>query len=351
VPDAAFGARIAPVGPSSYGHQCLVRTQRSLANAYRALWTTRCGLTRAPACSGGMNVVQHMYRLGGVADRATIIALTSRKEFDRAVRTGEVVRDGYGRYAVPVADQALRAANALSAVVSHRSAALHHGWELKTVPALPELTAPKGRTFSPALRAGIDLHRTDLGPDDVEGRTTSIARTLVDCMRSLPFDEALAVADSALRHESISPSALLALAAGVQGPGARQCRRVAREASGDAANPFESVLRAISLDVPGICLVPQLEIRAPSFSVQPDLVDRQHRIVAEADSFAWHGDRQALRADCQRYTNLVVRGWIVVRYSWEDVMHDPAYVRRTLIALAGIVAERTNRPGSRRIPA
>jgi very-short-patch-repair endonuclease len=170
-------------------------------------------------------------------------------------------------------------------------------------------------------------------------------------MRSLPFDEALAVADSALRHESISPSALLALAAGVQGPGARQCRRVAREASGDAANPFESVLRAISLDVPGICLVPQLEIRAPSFSVQPDLVDRQHRIVAEADSFAWHGDRQALRADCQRYTNLVVRGWIVVRYSWEDVMHDPAYVRRTLIALAGIVAERTNRPGSRRIPA
>jgi very-short-patch-repair endonuclease len=295
-----------------------------------------------------MNVVQHMYRLGGVADRATLIELSSRKEFDRAVRSGEVIRDGHGRYAVPVADQALRAANALTAVVSHRSAALRHGWELKSVPALPEVTVPKGRTVSRERRSGVALHRTDLGPDDVEGKVTSVARTLVDCMRSLPFDEALAVADSALRHGSIDAPALLTLAVGVRGQGAGQSRRVAREASEDAANPFESVLRAISLDVPGIRLVPQLEIRAPSFSVRPDLVDREHRIVAEADSFAWHGSRQALRTDCQRYTNLVVRGWTVVRYSWEDVMHDPTFVRRTLIALAALVGERTAKPRSRR---
>ncbi|MEP7092254.1 MAG: DUF559 domain-containing protein [Nocardioidaceae bacterium] len=66
------------------------------------------------------------------------------------------------------------------------------------------------------------------------------------------------------------------------------------------------------------------------FWVQPDLVDPARRVVAEADSFAWHGSRSALREDAQRYNNLVVRGWRVLRFSWEDVMHDPAYVRRTL---------------------
>ena len=33
----------------------------------------------------------------------------------------------------------------------------------------------------------------DLGPDDVHGPVTSMRRTLVDCLRSLPFDEALCI--------------------------------------------------------------------------------------------------------------------------------------------------------------
>ena len=68
--------------------------------------------------------------------------------------------------------------------------------------------------------------------------------------------------------------------------------------------------------------------------MQPDLVDRERRVVLQADSFAWHGDRSALRRDAQRYNNLVVRGWLVLRFAWEDVMHDQEYVRRTLMMLA-----------------
>jgi hypothetical protein len=73
---------------------------------------------------------------------------------------------------------------------------------------------------------------------------------MVDCLRSLPFDEALAIADSALRACSFTPEALLELAGEMTGPGAGQGSRVAREADRRAANPFESVLRAIALDVP-----------------------------------------------------------------------------------------------------
>ena len=157
----------------------------------------------------------------------------------------------------------------------------------------------------------------------------------MDCLRSLPFDEALAVADSALRHQSVDEGGLVELAAGVRGAGAARCRRVAAEASGLAANPFESVLRAIALDVPRLRVVPQLVIRAKDFSVQPDLVDENLRIVLEADSFTWHGNRQALRWDARRYNNLVARGWLVLRFAWEDVMHDPDYVRSILLSATG----------------
>lgn len=294
-----------------------------------------------------MNVTEIIHRAGGVADRASLVALTSRQAVDRALREGEIVRDGHGRYAVPVADEALRAANALNGVVSHRSAALRHGWELKTVPRMPDVMVPGNRKVTEERRRGVALHRGRLGADDVVGRLTSRARTLVDCMRSLPFDEALTVADSALRRGSISGPRLVALAATVRGTGAPQCRRVAQEATARAANPFESVLRAIALEVPGLDVVPQVEITARSFSVQPDLVDVRRRIVLEADSFAWHGDRASLRWDAQRYNNLVVRGWLVLRFAWEDVMHDADYVRRTLDAIADLVDGRTRSPGRR----
>jgi len=46
------------------------------------------------------------------------------------------------------------------------------------------------------------------------------------------------------------------------------------------------------------------------------IVDEGRRIVLEADSFAWHGDLSALRWDARRYDNLVVRGWLVLRFAW-----------------------------------
>ncbi|MEP7092255.1 MAG: hypothetical protein ABI776_19285 [Nocardioidaceae bacterium] len=93
-------------------------------------------------------------------------------------------------------------------------------------------------------------------PADRQGLVTTPRRTLVDGLLDLPFDEALAVADSALRHESLDEEKLREVAAAVRALGAAACRRVAAQASGRAANPFESVLRAIGVDVPGLDLVP-----------------------------------------------------------------------------------------------
>ena len=108
---------------------------------------------------------------------------------------------------------------------------------------------------------------------------------------------------------------------------------MAAHADGRSANPFESVLRAIAIDVPGLEVEPQVRISGDlGLDVRADLVDRRLRIVLEADSFEWHGDRTALRRDARRYDLLVANGWTVLRFSWEDVMHDPDFVRAVLRA-------------------
>jgi very-short-patch-repair endonuclease len=273
-----------------------------------------------------MEVVDALTWRGGVAPASLLVRLTSRRKVRTAFVRGVITRPSRGWYSLPDADEARRAAASLSGVASHLSAAQLHGWELKWRPDRPVVTVPRNRNVDAWRRRGIDVRWRDLG-DDVWNDRTTAGRTVIDCAEVLPFDEALTVADSALRHGSVTFDELLRRAEAVPSTGRAQCLRVAREASGRAANPFESVLRAISLDVPSLDLRPQVVISESGWTGRPDLVDVDRRIVAEAESFEFHGKRKALRRDCERYTALGLRGWLVLRFAWEHVMHQPGYVR------------------------
>lgn len=269
-----------------------------------------------------MRVEEAVARLGGITTRAAIRRLVSARELRRAIDEGRVARDGRGRYSLPSVDHAVHAANSLAGVVSHLSAAQLWGWELKTPPALPHVTVPRKRRVTPARRTEVTVHWTDLHSSDVVSGVTSATRTLVDCLTTCPFDEALAVADSALRHGAMRSSELRQLTAGLGGRGSGAARKVAALADGRAANPFESVLRAIAIEVPRLEVEPQVQIGEH----RPDLVDVVRRLVLEADSHTWHSSRAALRRDCRRYNALVLQGWTVLRFTWEDVMFRPELV-------------------------
>lgn len=75
----------------------------------------------------------------------------------------------------------------------------------------------------------------------------------------------------------------------------------------------------------------------------------------EADSFEFHGKRRLPKRDCVRYNALAVRGWLVLRFTCEHVMFEPAYVAQTLTAAVGRRPRRPQRraapPGPGRIPA
>ncbi|WP_210651402.1 DUF559 domain-containing protein [Nocardioides sp. SYSU D00065] len=279
-----------------------------------------------------MEIAELMLVLGGVASRRMLVNVTSRRALDDALRSGQLVRVCRGRYAVPSVHVATELALKVSGHVCLVSAALAHGWKVKLVPERPQIAVPKDRRVDAATRALAELSWVDLRDDHTEGLCTSEAKTLEMCGRRLPFDEALSIADSALR-EGFPRQALLDLAWTARGPGSARLRRVAEVADGRAANPFESVLRAIAVDLPGLDVEPQVTVRGDlGLVARSDLVDRRLRLVLEADSFEWHGDRAALRRDARRYDLLVANGWQVLRFAWEDVMHDQRWVRAVLSA-------------------
>ena len=274
-----------------------------------------------------MTVVRVLERHGGVLDARTLRRFVPRKQIRTALDRKLIVRDGRGRYALPGADEDLRAANRLSGVLCLDSAARQHGWKLSHPCTSPAVAVPRNRKLGPDRRAGVRIVYVDLDERDLLGMVTGYVRTVMDCAARMPFAQALAIADSALRAGHVTTAQLRAAAEQQPARYRARCRKVAEHADGRADNPFESVLRAIAIEIPGLQVQAQRSI--PGIG-RPDLVDPVLRLVIEADSFEFHGRRAMLTRDCERYNAFVVDGWLVIRFAWEHVMLRPDYVDRVL---------------------
>jgi very-short-patch-repair endonuclease len=191
------------------------------------------------------------------------------------------------------------------------------------------VTVPRGRRVPPARRRDAEVSWLRLRADDVvDGWVTAPVRTVVDCARLLPVEEGLAVADSALRHGAVTRAELDAEASRLPPQSPARARLVLTSASHLAENPFESSLRATALQVPGARFVPQHPVRVgDGLTFHPDVADPELGIALEAESFEFHGRRWQLAGDCRRFNQLVVRGWLVLRFAWEDVMYGVEWVR------------------------
>jgi very-short-patch-repair endonuclease len=256
---------------------------------------------------------------------------------------GTVLRTARGRYALPEVAEHRRTAAARTATLSHLSAALHHGWKVKAPPTAAWVTLPRSSRLRPHHRAGIEPRWADLSEGDARDGVTTPLRTVVDCARVLPFVEALAVADSALRSRAVSLPALRRAARRARGTGSSDVRRVARWADARAANPFESVLRALAIEE-GYRLVPQLVVAEPGLFAVVDLGSEELRLAVEADGFEVHGSRRSLRRDCRRHTGFAVHGWSSLRFAYEDVLHEQEWVPWVLRSWRDVREGRTPGP-------
>ena len=269
-------------------------------------------------------------RCGGSAPWQMLKALgVCRRDLDAALAGRSIVRVRRGHFRSAGPDSALDIATSVTGVLSHRSAAQHLGWDVGTEPEKPEVIVRRNRRLGAEHRARVRPFYRDLGPKEARlGATTGI-RTVLDCARDLPFAEALVVADSAVRKQDIDIDRLQHAARSLRGPGSAAAVRVAGAVHGMAANAFESTLRAIALDA-GLDVVPQTQVTDRGLFAMVDLADEGRRLVIEAESFEFHADRKGFRRDIRRYSELAVFGWTVLRFTWEDVTLQPAYVRWAL---------------------
>jgi len=279
--------------------------------------------------AGVDEVAETVRFLGGVTTWRLLRIVHPARQIRRATTAGVVVRPGRGRYVLPSASGHLKLSQSRGATLSHLSAAVHHGWAVKTVPEHAWVTVRRTRHLRQGELADIVPRWADLPRHEVRNGVTTPIRTVLDCARTLPFDEALAVADSALRARALTRSDLVDGANAMHGTGSRQARRVAKLADGRAANPFESVLRALAIEE-GYDLTPQLQVADSGLFAIVDLGSEELRLAVEADGFEHHGTRRGLRKDCRRHTDLAVFGWSSLRFSFEDVMGEPGYVRWAL---------------------
>ncbi|MDT9595348.1 hypothetical protein RDV89_19830 [Nocardioides zeae] len=279
--------------------------------------------------------VEVLIACGGIATRQRLARSCRRVDIDAALAAGTIVRAHRTLYRLPDLDRALAVAAACSAQVAVLSAAVAHGWEVALQPTRPWLKVGPGQR-APRARAHVIWGE----PDEGTGLVTSERTTVLDCARRLPLHDALPVLDSALRH-GYDHDTLRADAARLRGKGAPAARRAIGLASGRAANPFESRLRALAVEA-GLAVEPQVELAlAPGLLepadpevARPDLVDRSRSLVLEADSWEFHTGKAAFQADCWRYTVLTLSGWTVLRFTWWQVMHQPDWVRAALARYA-----------------
>ncbi|MEO7981028.1 MAG: DUF559 domain-containing protein [Sporichthyaceae bacterium] len=242
-----------------------------------------------------------------------------------ALTDGAVVRLRRGAFALADADPALRAAVALGGSLACTSAAAALGRPVLVQRGV-HVVVPRG--WSHARLPGVRTHRRDLEADERVGVTTSVLRTVLDCARELPLREAVVICDAAIRA-GLNTASLADAARRARGQGAVAIRAVLADADPSAESPLESCLRLIARRLGQV----ETQVWIPGVGRVDLLVDGW--LVLEADGFAHHSDRRSYREDRRRGNALVEAGYSLLRFSYEDVVHDEG---RTSSLIAAVLA-------------
>jgi Protein of unknown function (DUF559) len=237
---------------------------------------------------------------------------------------------------------AIRATVGQAAVASFHSAALLHHLDLLTPPArgTVTLTLPPARTWNRPASDGVVFHSADLPPEHLTTLytlpVTTAARTVIDLARTLPFRDAVVVADSALRAERATrPELLQVLDSCASWPGVKQARRVAAFADERAGSALQSAARVVfdesGLDPPDL----QAAIHLPRDAFLVDFFWPGHRVIAEADGLATYPAGDDLAARFKRDRLLRGAGYKVVHFTGRELVKTPELViARIRLALA-----------------
>lgn len=288
---------------------------------------------------------------------ATPAALRSagvlRSSLSRALARGEVVRVRPGVYAgsplaawplfsvthAGVAPELVQHVRAVllslgdSATAGCRTAACLRGWGLLVEPhGAVDVVVARGRHrvrlagVRVLQRRRVQRERLEPQPGQAGLWVTTAVATVLDCCRLLPHEEAVVVCDSALRSGQVTLKQLMLAASRLRGErGARRVRRALAGCDPESGSVLESVLRVRMVE-DGICGFATQQLLRDAQGrhvVRADFCFVATRLVVETDGVRWHPDPARDQGIDNR---LAAAGWRVLRFSWAQVVHDPAAV-------------------------
>jgi len=180
--------------------------------------------------------------------------------------------------------------------------------------------------YRQAVRLGAgDVRR--LGPI----RLTSPGRTLVDLAGILPSTQLEAALDEFVALRLISVHAVRRYIAD-RGLGRRRGVGSLRELLDDREKgiPQKELERRFIRFVRRQGL-PEPVRQQPEGSRFIDFAYPQRMIAIEVDGFISRGTPRALRRDVNRQNEIVLAGWTILRFTWDDVTKNPDYVAGTIL--------------------
>jgi len=160
---------------------------------------------------------------------------------------------------------------------------------------------------------------------------TCLVRTAIDHLVCLPLTDATAFADRAIQQRWIS-LADLERRLSVRRRGNPILRRVAATVVVGAETESERRLHRLlsRAGLTGWTANHAAAIRGRP--VRIDVAFRAHKIAIEIDGFAYHSDRARYQQDRNRQNLLVLDGWTVLRFTWEDITDRPGQVLAAILA-------------------
>jgi len=223
-------------------------------------------------------------------------------------------------------------------VASHESAARLHGLD-GLDPRRISVSVPIRRTHR---FDGVIVHQiTDLTPEEltvVDGiPVTTPSRTIIDLAAVLPERKLAEILDQAVRRNLVSYESVaehLESLARRGKPGVTKLRRVLEPRLGGAFvtdSTLESRLLQVLTD--GGLPRPDTQYRPPwlkRVNGRIDLAYVEAQVVIEGDSLKWHGTPESFQTDRHRDNLAQLAGWIILRFTWDDITKRPEYVVSTV---------------------
>ncbi|WP_309069880.1 hypothetical protein [Arthrobacter sp.] len=223
------------------------------------------------------------------------------------------------------------------ATYSHTSAARIHGLSLWRADVQVHITRP----FAGSSREHIGdvvRHRAPLLPRDldmVDGlRVTSLARTVVDCARTLSYRQGLIITDHALRL-GVKRADLHDVAQRQKGfKGVQVARKVIENGSPLSESPGETLTCHLLAGMPLPMPEQQVVVRTRVGEHRLDFAWLEQKIALEFDGktkyFDYAPTPDVLFQERRREKALMEEGWIFIRLEWSDLFTEAtrAHIRK-----------------------